>query len=140
MLKNYAKEQHATNSTPKLLSSHLSLYVLRAKCWLRPSPCGSYHIQEQQCIWVWAVLSGSKTRLTHHNTSRNLLFGFVCLCGDFQLVCLLYIWMLACKQWKHWGNCPWSLTNNQRLSLANLQGQNGELKESRKKGVNKVKS
>lgn len=63
--------------------SHLSvsLYVLGARFWLRPSSCGCYRkacIQEQQCIWVWAVLSGSRTRLTYHNTSRNLLFGFVC--------------------------------------------------------------
>lgn len=110
-----------------LLSSHLSvsLYVLGAECWPRPSLRGCYRkpcIQEQQCIWVWAVLSGSRTRLTHHNTSRNLLFGYVCLWGGFQLVYLLYIWMLLCKQRKHWGNCPWSLTNKHRLTLATLQG------------------
>lgn len=110
-----------------LSSSHLSvsLYVLRAKCWLRPRPCGCYRkpcTQEQHCIWVWAVLSGSRTSLTHRNTSRNLLFGCVCLWGGFQLVYLLYIWMLSCKQWKHWGTCPWRLTDKQRLTLAALQG------------------
>lgn len=78
-----------------LLSSHLSvsLYVLGAECWLRPSLRGCYRkpcIQEQQCIWVWAVLSGSRTRLTHHNTSRNLLFGSTSVCEEVSSWSICY--------------------------------------------------